>query len=322
MFSIGIDLGGTNIAAGIVDEKGDMIFKESMPTNPSRHYSEIIADMASLAESICDKAGMKFSDVEGIGIGSPGTVDSRNGVIIYTNNINFENVPMRTELQKHIPLPVFISNDGNCAALGETSDAGAAKGFKNVVMITLGTGIGGGIIIDGRIYEGTNSAGAELGHTVLVVDGVPCTCGRNGCWESYASATALIRQTRDRIMLDKNTIMWEMIGHDLAGINGRTAFEASRTGDGAAVDVVNTYIKYLSEGIIDMLNIFRPEIFLMGGGISNEGEYLFEPVRAYVKKFIYGGDRTPFPEIRKAMLGNDAGIIGAAMLVEGKTCEE
>lgn len=315
MYSIGIDLGGTNIAAGIVDEKGVLIAKDSIPTFAKRHYSEIIADMAAVAKSACEKANIDIKDIEGIGIGSPGTIDSKNGVIVYTNNINFDNVPMREELHKHINLPIYISNDANCAALGETADSGAAKGFKNVVMITLGTGVGGGIIIDGKIYEGDYSAGAELGHTMLVVDGVPCTCGRNGCWESYSSATALIRETKEAIQKDKNTIMWDMIDHDYDKIGGRTAFDASRKGDRAAQEVVDYYIKYLSEGLIDMINIFRPEILLVGGGICNEGDYLFDPVRAYIKKFAYGGKRTPLPLIKKAGLGNDAGIIGAAMLV-------
>lgn len=315
MFSIGIDLGGTNIAAGVVDSMGNIIAKASIPTQAQRHYTEIIADMAKVAMMACEKAGVDISKASGIGIGSPGTVDSKNGILVYTNNINFENVPMRDELNKHIKLPVHISNDANCAALGETAQTGAAKGYRNVILITLGTGVGGGIIIDGRIYEGNYSAGAELGHTLMVLDGEPCTCGRNGCWESYASATALIRQTARAIEKDKNTIMWDMIEHDLDKVSGRTAFDASRKGDKLALEIVKEYIKYLSEGLIDMINIFRPEIVLIGGGVCNEGEYLFEPVREYTKKYVYGGTRTPMPPIEKAKLGNDAGIIGAAMLV-------
>ncbi len=315
MFSIGIDLGGTNIAAGIVDEKGVLIAKESIPTFATRHYSLIIADMAAVARKACEKANLSIKDMAGIGIGSPGTVDSKNGVIVYTCNINFDHAPMREELQKHINLPVYMSNDANCAALGETADTGAARGFKNVILITLGTGVGGGIIIDGKIYEGDHSAGGEIGHSMLVVDGAPCNCGRNGCWESYSSATALIRETKEAIQKDQNTIMWDMIDHDYTKISGRTAFEASRKGDRVAQQVVELYIKYLSEGLIDMINIFRPEILLLGGGVSNEGDYLFDPVRDYVKRFAYGGKRTPIPLIKKAALGNDAGIIGAAMLV-------
>ena len=314
-YLIGIDLGGTNIAAGVTDRAGNIIAKHSIPTQAKRHYTEIIADMASAAKAACDKAGIRMDEVEGIGIGSPGTVDSRNGILIYTNNINFNNVPMRAEMNRHIDLPVFISNDANCAALGETADCGAAKGYRNVILITLGTGLGGGIIIDGKIYEGEHGAGAELGHTVIVVDGEPCTCGRKGCWECYSSATGLIRMTREAIEADRSSVMWGMIGHDPDRISGRTAFDASRKGDATAVAVVGTYIRYLSEGIINMMNIFRPEIFLIGGGVCNEGEALFEPLRSYVDASIYGKQRVPVPPILRAKLGNDAGIIGAAMLV-------
>jgi len=316
MFSVGIDLGGTNIAVGVVDKKGNILAKVSIPTENSRNHGEIIADMAKASKDAIEKAGLNVSDIDGIGIGSPGTVDSENGIIVYANNLKFENVPMRQELGSHIDLPVYISNDANCAALGETSDAGAAKGYKNVVLITLGTGVGGGIIIDGKIYEGNYSAGAELGHSLMVLDGEMCTCGRKGCWEAYASATALVRQTKSAMQNDRNSIMWELTKGEINNAGGRTAFDASRKGDESGLKVVNNYIKYVSEGLVDMINIFRPEIVLLGGGVSNEGEYLFSPVREYVGKYTYGGSRTPVPPVMKAKLGNDAGIIGSAMLVK------
>ncbi len=314
-YMIGIDLGGTKIAAGVVDSTGRIVSKYTVPTNPRRHYSEIIADMAFAAEKACSISGMSTALMEGIGIGSPGSVDSENGVIIYTNNINFDNTPMREEMRKHIDLPVYISNDANCAALGETADTGAASGFQNVILITLGTGLGGGIIINGRVYEGEYGAGAELGHTVISVDGPLCTCGRKGCWECYSSATGLIRMTVEALEKNKNTLMWEMTGRDITRVSGRTAFDASREGDALALKVVYEYIRYLAEGVINMINVFRPEIFLIGGGICNEGDYLFNPLREFVAKSIYGGDRIPMPKIMKAKLGNEAGIIGAAMLV-------
>lgn len=316
MHSIGIDLGGTNIAAGVVDSKGNIKAKSSIPTKAQRDYKEIITDMAVVAGLACEKAGIKPEDTKGIGIGSPGTIDSENGVIVYTNNIDFKNVPMRNELQKHLDLPVYISNDANCAALGETSEAGAAKDYSNVVMITLGTGVGGGIIIDKKIYEGDHSAGAELGHTLMVLGGEKCTCGRLGCWEAYASATALIRQTKRAMKDNPKSLMWELCEGKLENAGGMTSFDASRKGDQAGKKVVKEYIKYISEGLVDLVNIFRPQIVLVGGGISNEGDYLFDPIREYVGKYTYGGDYTPIPPIIKAKLGNDAGIIGAAMLTE------
>ncbi len=314
-YMIGIDLGGTKIAAGVVDRTGKIISRYTVPTNPRRNYTEIISDMAFAAKKACEIAGMPVDKMEGIGIGSPGTVDSANGIVIYTNNINFDNTPIRSEMQKHIDLPVYVSNDANCAALGETADTGAAKGYKNVILITLGTGLGGGIIIDGKIYEGEYGAGAELGHTVINVDGPECTCGRKGCWECYSSATGIIRMTAEALQKSKNTLMWETVGHDMTRISGRTAFEASRKGDPLALKVVYDYIRYLAEGITNMMNIFRPEVFLIGGGMSNEGDYLFNPLREYVFNSIYAGPRVPMPRIIKAELGNDAGIIGAAMLV-------
>lgn len=312
--TIGIDLGGTKIATGVVDSSGKIIGRYNIPTQPKRSYKEIIADMAFAAKRACEISGLTMDDIESIGIGSPGTVDSQNGILIYANNLNFDNVPMREEMQKHINLPIFMGNDASCAALGETADTGAAKGHKEVILITLGTGLGGGIIIDGKIYEGQFGAGAELGHMVICVDGVQCTCGRKGCWESYSSATGLVRMTKEALEKNKNTIMWDMVKGNLGHVSGKTAFEASRKGDALALKVVHEYMHFLGEGITNMINIFRPEIFLIGGGICNEGDYLFNPVREYVSNNLYGGHRMQMPLIMKAKLGNDAGIIGASML--------
>ncbi len=313
-FSIGIDLGGTNIAAGVVDRSGAILAKTSLPTYPQRDYADIVADMASAAVTACSMAGISLDRIAGIGIGSPGTVDSRNGTVIYANNLHFDNVPMCSEMRRHIDLPSYVGNDANCAALGETADCGAARGLRNVVLITLGTGLGGGILVDGRIYEGEHGAGAELGHTVIEVGGVLCTCGRRGCWESYSSATGLIRMTREAMESDPDSLLQEMTGRDPARVSGRTAFEAARKGDASAQKVVDRYIRYLSEGIVNMINIFRPEIFLIGGGICNEGDYLFDPIRRFAAENCYAQDKVEIPPIMRAKLGNDAGIIGAAML--------
>lgn len=318
MYSVGIDLGGTNIAAGVVDKTGRILVKDSVKTMPKRHYSLIAEDMAKLALSVISKAGIKLSDVLGIGVGAPGIIDAKNGIVLYANNLGFNNTPLTAELKKHTDLPVRISNDANCAALGEAV-AGAAAGKQNVVMITLGTGVGGGIVIDGKIYEGEHSAGAELGHSMLVVDGVLCTCGRRGCWEAYSSATALIRMTREAMEQYSDSLMHELCKNNPENADGRTAFTAARKGDAAGLFVVEKYIKYLAEGIIDIVNIFRPELILVGGGISKEGDYLLDPVRRYVAEYAYGGIHTPLPGIIPAALGNDAGIIGAGMLIMRET---
>ena len=309
---IGIDLGGTNIAVGLVDDAGTIIHKESAPTLAKRHYSEIIKDMANLSLKVVKDAGYDLNKVKAIGIGSPGTPDNEKGLLIYTNNINFYNVPMREEMQKHINLPVYIENDANCAALAEAI-AGAAKDARSCIAITLGTGVGGGIIIDKKIYSGFNHAGGELGHTIIQIDGEPCTCGRKGCWETYASATALVRQTKKAAKENPDSLIYKMVNGDIEKIGGKTAFDASRAGDAVGASVVKTYIRYIAEGIINVINIFQPEILVIGGGICKEGDYLLNPLKEIVKKHVYSKD-IPQTEIKVAQLGNDAGIIGAAML--------
>lgn len=314
MYNIGIDLGGTNIAAGIVDKKGKLLSKTSVKTEAEKGFLNIIAKMGETIHTLLAENNLSLSQIDGIGIGAPGSIDSKNNVIIYSNNIELENAKMGEELRKIIDKPIFISNDANCAALGE-SISGAAAGHKDVVMITLGTGVGGGVIIGGKIFDGSNSVGAELGHTMLVLDGEDCTCGRKGCWEAYASATALINQTKKAILQNINSLMNELIEGDINNVSGRTAFDAAKQGDKVASEVVHTYLRYVSEGIVDMINIFRPEIVLIGGGISNEGDYILEFIQNYVDNHAYGHSFVKSPKVLCANLKNDAGIIGAGMLV-------
>jgi len=311
-YKIGIDLGGTNIAVGIVTEDGAILAKKSVKTGSQRPFEEIVKDMADCTLSLLEENNVSLDDVLHIGIGAPGSIDTANGVVVYANNFKYgENIPMAELLRKHIDKPVYIGNDANVAALGEVI-SGAAKGLKNAIMITLGTGVGGGIVINGQIYEGQHSAGAELGHIMIVQNGEPCSCGRNGCWEAYASATALIRQTAAAMKEHPDSIMNK--DYTLETVSGRTAFEAAKKGDAAGQEVVDKYIKYIAEGLIDMINIFRPEILIIGGGICNEGDYLLKPMREYINKYVYAGSRLPEQKIAVATLGNDAGIIGAAFL--------
>lgn len=314
MYYIGIDLGGTNIAAGIVDEEGRLIKKASVPTGAHRHYSAIMKDMAELSQRLIKDCGLDVDDIHSIGIGSPGTPDNEKGMILYSNNIAFLNVPMREEIQKYIKKPVNIENDANCAAYGEYI-AGGAKGTKISVTITLGTGIGGGIIIDGKIYTGVHHAGAELGHMVICVDGEKCTCGRHGCWEVYASATALIRMTRESAARNINGTIMKLVNGDISKIDAKTAFDAKRMGDKEGALIVDKFIKYLVEGLVNVCNIFEPDVICIGGGVSKEGEYLLEPVRKLVEERFYC-KQVPTPRIIPAVLGNDAGIIGAALLAK------
>lgn len=314
MYYVGIDLGGTNIAAGVLDEHLKIIKKGSSPTGGSRHYSEIIKDMSALVLKLLDELELSVQDVPYIGIGSPGSCDRDRGYLLYSNNINFSNVPMREEMQKYIPLPVYLENDANCAALAEGM-AGAARDVDNSITVTLGTGIGGGIIIDKRIFTGFNGMAGEIGHTVIVHGGEKCTCGRDGCWEAYASATGLIRQTRRAALENPNSLIHRLVQGNLDNINAKTAFDAMREGDATGTAVVNQYIQYLAEGVANMINIFQPAKVVIGGGVSKEGETLLRPLREMVKKRTYFGEgNIPQTSIVAAETGNDAGIIGAAVL--------
>jgi len=312
MYRIGIDLGGTNIVAGVVDRNYNIIAKAKRKTRVPRPADEIIRDMAQASLEAVESAGLSIDDIELVGVGSPGTCNPDTGIIEYANNMGFENLPMRDNLGAILKKDVYIENDANAATLGEAL-AGAAKGAQSCVCITLGTGVGGGIIIDGRIYGGFNFAGAELGHTVIVVDGYPCTCGRNGCWESYASATGLIRQTREAMRNNPGSAMWEVAG-SLDNVDGRTAFDAMRKGDPAAKEVVDNYIKYVACGLTNVVNIFQPEILCIGGGICKEGDTLLIPLEEHIKKERYSKFSSHQTRLCVAQLGNDAGVIGAAFL--------
>lgn len=313
MYYIGVDLGGTNIAAGIVDEKGNLLRKASIPTGAEREADEVIKDMAGLCRKLIDEQGITVDDVEYAGVATPGTADHDNGIVVYANNLRFLNYPLADKLKEFLGVKkVLIENDANAAAKGEAA-CGAAKGYANSVMITLGTGLGGGIIIDNKIYSGFNYAGAELGHMVIEVDGLPCSCGRKGCWEAYSSATGLINMTKVKLAETKDTVMHEMVAHD-GKVSGRTAFDAMRKGDKAAKEVVDKYIYYLAMGIVNIINIFQPEVLVIGGGICNEKHYLTDPLMDVVDKEQYSRNSAKKTEIRIATLGNDAGIIGAAML--------
>ena len=309
-YYIGIDLGGTNIAAGVCNSEFKIIAKASTPTNRPRLRKDICHDMVKVSLEAIEKAGLTLSDIESVGVGSPGTVNSDLGVIEYSNNLDFYNEPVAKYIRDEMGLPVYVENDANAAAYGEFV-AGAAKGAKDAVCITLGTGVGGGIIIGGKIYSGFNYAGAEIGHMVVEVDGVQCTCGRKGCFEAYSSATGLIRMTKEAMDAHPESKMHEMMGDH---VSGRLAFNAMRAGDEAAKSVVDKYIKYLAEGIANTINIFQPEILCIGGGVCNEGDALMEPLKAEVRELVYSKRSERNTAIVRAELGNEAGVIGAAFL--------
>lgn len=318
MYYIGVDLGGTNIAAGIVNSEFQIVKKGSVPTNVAgRTAEEIIKDMGALCDSLVKDAGLTFDDIEYVGIASPGAIDPVRGVVNYANNLPFSRFPIADTLKKFIPVKkVLVENDANAAAKGEAV-AGAAKGVGDVVMITLGTGVGGGIIIDHKVYSGFNYAGAELGHIVIEYNGRQCSCGRKGCWEAYSSATGLINMTKEKLAECEAkgipTLMTDFVKEE-GKVSGKTAFAAMKKGDVPAKEVVDMYIGYLGCGLSNIINIFQPEILVIGGGICNEKHYLTDPLEKIIKEETYGNEAIKPTTLKIAELGNDAGIIGAAVL--------
>lgn len=311
-YYIGVDIGGMSIKAGLVDEKGRITVKNSCKTKPERHYSEVIKDMYNLCCQVAENGGTTLENIVGIGIGVPGTVNSQKGVVTYSGNLNFKKVNVLKEFKKYCNVPVFIGNDANCAALGETL-FGSGGGLKNSILVTLGTGVGTGFILDGKILEGNNGEGAEGGHFRIKINGEKCTCGERGCWEAYASATALMRQTKAALLKYPDSVMHEIV-KDMGKVSGRTAFLAYNRGDKAGAKVVKQYVNYVACGIITLVNIFRPDIIMIGGGVSHEGDYFIKMVEKIVRRHSFGGSNNTVPPVVRASLGNDAGIIGAAAL--------
>ena len=312
----GIDLGGTNIKAGIVDGEGKLLNKLSIKTNADRSMEEIIHDMGQLALDAIKDAGLEVRDIEAIGIGSPGTPDNDEGLLVYSSNLPFNKAPMRKLIRDVVDLPVYIDNDANCAAMAEAV-AGAGKGAKDSVTITLGTGVGAGVIVNGRIFSGFNQAGSEFGHTVLVSGGVQCGCGRKGCFEQYASASALARMTMEAAEANPDSLL-NKVKEEEGEWNARIAFIAMREGDKVAEEVVDKYTDYLADGLANAINAFMPEVLIVGGGVCNEGDPLLIPMREKTMSRPYFGPGVPKTRIALAQMGNDAGIVGAAMM--GKSC--
>ncbi len=310
MYSIGVDIGGMSVKIGLVNEKGEIFKRGKTATDVAGGADKIVSDIAKV---ICELADPSDADLAGIGIGCPGTISSAIGVVDKAYNLNWENVALADMLGKYINKPIKVSNDANVAALGETM-FGVGKKYTDTILLTLGTGVGGGVIINGELYEGAFSKGAELGHVVVRVDGEQCSCGRRGCLEAYCSATALIRDTKAAMVADKTSAMWKF-SPDLEQVDGRTAFECSKKGDAAATKVVDNYVKFLAEGMMNFANVFRPQAIILGGGVSAQGKYLTDKLEAYCKALDHGFAGAPVFEILVAELGNDAGIIGAAALL-------
>ena len=309
----GIDLGGTFIKGGIVDESGKVLIKDKVATSAGHKPEDIADDMAALVNKLCGRMNIDYTALSGVGVGSPGVVDGENGKIVFSGNLAWKNVPLGGLLSNRLNMPVYITNDANAAALGE-SYCGGGKNYGSMIFITLGTGVGGGIVLGGELFEGYRSAGAEVGHSILKLGGEKCTCGRRGCFEAYASATALIRQARRAMKKDAESLLWKLCGGDDTKVDGKLVFDAVHGGDNTAIKVLNKYVEYLAAGLVDLANIFRPEIILLGGGISEAGETLLKPLREVFYRDLFGGNDHAPVLLGLATLGNDAGLCGAARL--------
>lgn len=310
---LGIDLGGTAIAVGVIREDYSFASKHSIPTSCPRPFEAIVKDMVQAGRKALEMAGLTEADVDYVGLGVPSTINQTNNRVVFANNLGWKNLDVIAEFQKSWDIPAYVANDADAAALAEVI-AGAARDFENILMLTLGTGVGGGIIFRKKLYTGGDGFGSEPGHTIVVADGEPCTCGRKGCLEAYASVTALIRDTKRAMAEHPESAMHGICGGDPAKVSGRTAFDAARQGDPAGLALVERYIHYLAVGVSSLIILLRPQAVILGGGVCNEGEYLFGPLRAAVEPMVYAHDIIGVPKILKAGLGNDAGIIGAALL--------
>lgn len=311
-YALGIDIGGTSIKGAIVDDEGNVLTEPfSLPINPSFNQNQTIDALVKCVGSYL--VDYKQYKIDGIGLGIPGTIDTDAGVVSFSNNLKWEELPIVKMFNDALPYRVEITNDANAAALGEAK-FGAGRQYKNMIMITLGTGVGSGIILDGKIFEGNKGKGAEIGHTTLVYNGIPCTCGRKGCFEMYASATALINQTKEAMAKNPASLLYQVAEKE-GKVNGRVAFEAEKLGDNVAADVVKQYIAYLSEGLLNICNVFRPEIIVLSGGIANQGANLTDRVNKYLDDNGYGYPRTPKVIVKKSEVGYNSGIIGAASLI-------
>ncbi len=312
MIYAGIDLGGTTIKAALVKENGEIIVKRSIPTGAERNNRAIIEDMAGLVRELVEEQGLTFEDIHSVGIGCPGAINPVEGIVYFSANFaDFRNVAIAPIMRELLPIPVYLENDANVAGLGEAM-FGAGEGSKNCITITLGTGLGGGIIIDGKIFSGAFFGGGEMGHQVIVADGIKCNCGRKGCWEVYSSATGLIRMGKKRALENPSSKLNQLEDGNINKLNAKDIFDCSNGGDEAAQEAIQEYAHYLAIGLGNTINVFQPEYIIIGGGPSAQKDKLLDPVMKELAGEVYGGSTRTKVVIAK--LGNDAGVIGAAML--------
>ena len=312
MLYIGIDLGGTTAKAGVVDENGNILYKSSCPSRVDLGHEVMIDDMAQLVLRILAESGHALEEVHSIGIGIPGVHDPETGRVPMCTNLKWHDVPLIELLQKKIDKPVYVSNDATVAGLAE-SIAGVSAGTRNSVFVTLGTGVGGGVVIDGKVFIGAHGVGTEIGHMITVAGGELCSCGNRGCWERYASATALIREGRKAAEAKPEGALMKAVNGDPNAIEARTVIDLARAGDPDCAALFDDYCYHLGVGLVNLINLYDPEVIVLGGGVSNAGAFLLDKVNEILPDLVFYKSM-PRAEVVLAKLGNDAGIIGAAML--------
>ena len=303
-FGIGIDVGGTGIQFGAIDENMNILAEKSIPTTTSVSFSEQVARIADAVVATASAAGFSADQIDRIGVGIPGISDPVTGDIVKCPNMGWFHVPFRQEFMKHLSVPLYIENDANVAALAESA-AGVSAGTSSSVFITIGTGIGSGIILNGRIWNGFHGIGGELGHVIFGLNGVPCTCGNHGCLERYCSATALIRMGREAVALQPDSLILRSVGNDLTRIEARTVIDAARENDPVAVEVYGRWISQLAQAIAGVVNLLDPEVIVLGGGVSKAGDFLLNPLRSEFRKYVLYSDQ-PLPDLQQNVTDNKA----------------
>ena len=307
-YVIGIDLGGTTIKSGLLTEDMEIVDKLEEPTHPHSGEEAITDHITAMVETLLQKNNVSREELAGVGVGTPGIVNSASGAVIYSNNFEWKDVPLKEILARKCGTLVAVDNDANCAVLGEAKK-GAAKGCLNVLLLTLGTGVGSGILVNGSVPNGTGSGGVA-GHMIIKKGGRPCTCGKKGCLEAYTSATALVSRAKEAFQ-EVGTLPEKALDE----MSGKLFFDLVKANDPTAVRLLEEYADDLAVGLSSLIDIFRPEKVLIGGGLSGAGEVLLNPLREKTKALCFAGAYLSPPEITAAGLKNDAGIIGAASLL-------
>lgn len=313
MVYLGVDIGGTKIAAGLVSEDYRLFNQRSIATDVDGGPEKIVRDILGLVKQLMEEGGIDSGDIPYVGIGCPGAIDHKNGIVKYANNLNFVDIPLGPALQSELQQPVYLENDANCAGLGEYYHLKDREMMDNFFMLTLGTGIGSALVLNGQLFRGFNGAAPEIGHCIVQADGIPCLCGNHGCWEMYCSGHALADKTRETARLYPESRLWELARGEISRMNGRTAFQAYRSGDEAGCRIAEEYLHYLKIGVANIVNSYQPQVLTLGGGIGEQEPSALTAAKEAVREGSYC-KHAEHTVVRRAELGGEAGIYGAAWL--------